>query len=107
MKQKVAIARAKQVLAPEIKGHCPTEIPIHLSASEDPTEVIGWLVGQAYVNYLTDDGLSEGKAKEIVADLASSSTVSLDVIVPKEATASESTDSGLKGPQSTDSEPTA
>jgi len=101
MKQKVAIARAKQALSPEIEEHCPTEIPVHLSASEDPTEAIGWLVGQAYVNYLMADGLPEQKAKEIVADLASSSTVSLDVIVPKEATASEATDSEPKGSEPT------
>jgi hypothetical protein len=94
MKQKVAIARAKQALSPEIEEHCPTEIPVHLSPEENegaPSEVIGWLVGQAYVNYLTDDGLSEEKAKEIVADLASSSTVSLDVIVPNEPKGSEPT----------------
>lgn len=93
MKKKVAIARAKQALSPEIEEHCPTELPVHLSPEEDPSSAVGWLLGQAYVKYLMADGLPEEKAKEIVADLASSNTVSLDAIVPNEPTGAEPTGS--------------
>lgn len=107
MKKKVAIARAKQALSPEIEEHCPTELPAHLSPEEDPSGAVGWLVGQAYVKYLVADGLPEEKAKEIVSDLASSPVVSMDVIVPNEPKGSQSTDSQAtapeaKGSQSTD-----
>jgi len=86
MKQKVALARAKQALSPEIEDYCPTELPAHLDPSDNPSEVIGWLVGQAYVGYLMDDGLTEEKAKDVVTQLASSDTLSLGVIAPDEPT---------------------
>ena len=82
MKQKVALARVKQALSPEIEEHCPTNIPAHLDPEKNPSEVVGWLVGKAYVNYLVADGLTEEKAKDIVTQLASSDALSLDVIAP-------------------------
>jgi hypothetical protein len=97
MKSKVALARAKQALSPEIREHCPTEIPPHLDPEEDPTEVIGWLVGEAYVRYLMADGLPEEKARDIVTQLASSDTLSLGVIAPGEPTGSEAKGSKATG----------
>lgn len=105
MKEKVALARAKQALAPQIEDYCPPEVPARFDLEDRPTEAIGWLVGQAYVGYLMADGLTEEKAKEIVTDLASSSAVSLDVIVPDEATASEPTASEPTGSEPTDPQP--
>ena len=104
MKQKVALARAKQALSPEIEEHCPTEIPAHLDPCDNPPETIGWLVGQAYVGYLMADGLPEEKAKDIVTQLAGSDTLSLDVIVPDEPEGSERAGSEAAGTEATASD---
>lgn len=81
MKPRVALARAKQILSPEIEKHAPEDVPIHLGDEQ----MVGWIVGQAYVNYLVADGLSPQKARDIVSSLASGKDLNLDVIAPDAA----------------------
>lgn len=81
MKPKVALARAKQILSPEIEEHAPSDVPVHIG-DED---MLGWIVGKAYVNYLVADGLSPEKARDIVLNLDSNKNLELEVIDPNTA----------------------